>query len=380
MKDNEKKLKVAIFSDSFYPGVGGTERAVFEYAKTLSKTCDVAVFAPNYHRSDNISYPFKVFRAKSIAFGNNDFFALPKLDKKIKKALKGFSPDIIHNQTPGMMADFANGYAKKNNLPIIITLHTKYSFCYEEVIPFKFINKMIMKRIGRRIIPADRIFSVSYSMKNEMELYGVNKDFSVIKNGCEIKKSNEEEKQKNEIPQLLYVGLVAKRKNLEFSLKALSLLKKQGTDFVFHIIGRGKKNYFLKKAKKLGLENNVFFHGQKKPEELASFYKNADLFLFPSIFDTDGLVLIEAGAYNTPSVVLKNTGASERFVDCETGFISEQDEVSFANKITWCLNNREILLKVGKNSKTVVKGWDTVVEEYLKIYKEELLKKSVDKK
>ena len=124
----DKKLRVAIFTDSFYPGVGGTERAVFEYAKELSLVAEVAVFAPSYHREDKTEYPFLVYRSKSIAFGKNDMFAIPKLDRKLKRALINFKPDILHTQTPGMMADFANKMGKKLGVPVVCTIHTKYRY------------------------------------------------------------------------------------------------------------------------------------------------------------------------------------------------------------------------------------------------------------
>ncbi|MBQ9103739.1 MAG: glycosyltransferase [Clostridia bacterium] len=380
METNKKSLRVAIFTDSFYPGVGGTERAVFEYAKCLSNYAEVAVFVPSYHREDKTEYPFKVYRSKSIAFGKNDIFALPKLDKRLKKNLLDFNPNIIHTQTPGMMADFANKMGKKLGVPVVCTIHTKYRYCYEDALPFKFMVDGVIKRIIKRVNGADRLLVVSNSMGLELNDYGSKLPFTVIKNGCLYKSESEFVKPKNTTFNLLYLGLVAKRKNIQFSLKSLALLKEKGLPFTFNVVGRGADTkYFKKLSKKLGISNFVFFHGEVKGEKKKEFYKNADLFLFPSIFDSDGLVMLEAGAFDTPSLVLKGTGASERIIDNETGFVSKQTEKDFADKIEWILLHETERLKVGKNAKNNFTDWENTVSKYLKVYAEEINKKELTK-
>ena len=78
-------MKIALFTDSFFPGIGGTEKAVSHIALALSKENEVMVVAPDYHRIDERTYPFKVVRFKSIGVSQNDFWAMPFLSKKAKK-------------------------------------------------------------------------------------------------------------------------------------------------------------------------------------------------------------------------------------------------------------------------------------------------------
>ena len=122
-------MRIALFTDSFYPSIGGTENAVYKLASALSKEHEVAVFAPDGHNKSNKSFPFKVFRAKSIGVTKNDFWAFPYGSKKMKYSLEEFNPDVVHSHTMGMMASFANAYAKKKGIPSICTVHTKFRHC-----------------------------------------------------------------------------------------------------------------------------------------------------------------------------------------------------------------------------------------------------------
>ncbi len=370
-------MKIALFTDSFLPGVGGTENAVLNFANTLAKENEVMLFAPKYSREfDDNAYDFKIIRAKSIKITDNDFWAMPRSTKTIKKALDEFKPDILHSHTMGMMAGYANGYAKKHNIPSILTAHTKYGYCYRDALKSNLLSKIVLKHIIRRANNASRVCSCSYSMIDELKSYGGKKEVTVIKNGV-IRDLNQYTK-----PELtgdftfLYVGLISTFKNIEFSLRALSLVKKTRKDFKFKIIGQGPDiKKLTKKAKKLGLENNVEFIGVVRDRNLLNdYYANADLFLFPSIFDNDPLVVIESANRGTPALVLENTGASERLTDRVTGFISKPDETSFAQKILSLMNDRELIRKVGQNSDSINSSWEQATDKYINVYKEELAK------
>ena len=107
-------MRIALFTDSFLPGIGGTENVVLKLATELSKTHQVMVVAPNYHKFyDDDALPFKVVRSRSIKVSKNECWAMPGLGKRVKNALDEFKPDVLHAHTLGTMAGFANKYAKK---------------------------------------------------------------------------------------------------------------------------------------------------------------------------------------------------------------------------------------------------------------------------
>lgn len=375
-------MKIALFTDSFLPGIGGTENVVLRLAKELSKEHSVMVFAPDYHRpyEENLQLPFKVFRAKSIAFTKNECWALPSLTKNIVKVLDEFKPDILHTHTIGMMAGFANSYGKKNNIPVVCTVHTNFRACYKNVLKINLFVKILLAHVIKRANKADRVCSVSYKMIEELKSYGLKgKQVTIVRNGFEKPIEKEIIKEQNEKFTLLFVGMLADYKNIAFSLKCLKELKKMRSDFVFYIVGRGpQEKKFKKLVKKFGLGEEVIFTGAiTDKEQLKKIYGKSDLFLFTSLIDNDALVLMEAAQRDTPSLVIENTGSSERFTNDKTGFIVENDKKAVAKKIDELMEDREKLHTVGKNAKTVVVTWDKVSEEYLDIYKEEIEKKKI---
>lgn len=370
-------MKIALFTESFLPGVGGTENVVLRLAYEYSKEHEVVVFAPSYHRAyeENLSLPFKVVRARSIGI-KNDFRGFPSLTGKLKRAIEEFKPDVLHTHTLGAMASYANKYGKKHNIPVVCTIHTKFWYCYKNVFKLDFIASAILKFVINRANNADRVTSVSNSMIAEFKPFGLKKELTIIRNGNDLREVNIEEKTKNKRFTLLYAGMLVEYKNLTFSLKALAELKKRRFDFVFYMIGAGMHEKKYKKlVKKLGLENNVIFTGVIEKQKMSEYYKKADLVFFTSVADSEGLILIEGAENGTPSLVLEGTGASERFTDNETGFISKNDVNVVANRIEELMNNEELLRRVGRRAHEVCIPWENVAKQYLALYEEEIEKK-----
>ncbi len=370
-------MKIALFTDSFLPGSGGTENVVLRLATELSKQHSVMVFAPDYHReSGDAARPFAVVRAKSIKITGNDFWAMPAVTKRVKVALDSFAPDIIHTHTLGMMADYANKYGKKHGIPVVCTVHTKYKYCYEHAVKIPFIVNMVINRIAKRAINATRVTAVSNSMAKELREYGYKGDITIVKNGHDVKSITAVPSGKDHRFTLLYVGLLIDYKNLGFSFEVLKELKQRRDDFVFYVVGAGPDgDKYKKRVKKLGLQDNVVFTGRiTDREKLYQIYANADLMLFTSIVDTDGLVLLEGAEAGTPALVLEGTGSAERYVDGKSAFIVKNDKAAVVEKLSFLIDNPQIVKDVAKNALNVFASWEVISGEYLGIYREEIEK------
>ncbi|MGI6377797.1 MAG: glycosyltransferase [Bacilli bacterium] len=363
-----KSLKIGIFTDSFYPSVGGTETVVQKLASQLAKTNEVTVFCPASKKADDQNFNFKIVRAKATALSENDLYALPGLDSKFKKKLQDSDLDIIHCHTVSKMAGVGIKLAKKRNIPCVATIHTKFKTCYKSVSHSNLIANIMTKNLVRLINKASLVTTVSHNMKEELEGYGYKKEIKIINNGIDIEKIINTQKNKQALtkPLLIYVGRIEKYKNLDFSLKALKILKEQEMPFEFWLVGRGsKEKHYQKLINKLGLQDRCFLKGLMKQDELRKLFKQATLQLFPSTFDSDGLSVSEAMAYGTPSLVLKNTGASEKIIDGENGFTAENDINAYAKRISEILSNENLLNNI-KNHK--LKTWEEIANEYLNLY------------
>lgn len=374
-------MKIALFTDSFLPGIGGTENVVARLAELYSKDDEVMVFAPDYKSNfDDSKLKFKVVRSKSLKFSNSDFWAMPGISKNLKRQLSEFKPDIVHSHTVGMMAGFANKYAKKNNIPSICTVHTNFKVCYKDALKFNFLANILLRHVMKRPKKATAVTTVSNFMAKELKSYGIKQEIQVIRNGGNGKAYQNEVNSGKFV--FLFVGYLIEYKNVAFTLKALAEVKKTNSDFIFKIVGAGpdEKN-FRRQVKELGLEENVEFLGAiRDREKLNEVYASADVFLFSSVIDTDGIVIEESANAGVPSLVIKGTGASERLTDGVTGFKSEYSVKDYSEKILFLMQqDREFLREVGVSARGVYKSWEDIAKQYKNLYNS-LLKEKAGKK
>lgn len=95
------------------------------------------------------------------------------------------------------------------------------------------------------------------------------------------------------------------------------------------------------------------------------------MFLFPSTYDTSGIVVSEAAALKTPSIVIDGSNAQERIIDGINGFTCKETMQSFAEKIQTIVKDKENLKKVGEKAKqTLSLTWESVIDHVSKRYQE----------
>ena len=143
---NENKLKIAIFTENFYPGTGGAEKAIECLANEfVSEGHSVMVCAPKYwdceERGDYICN-----RTKSIKVEANSYLPLPNSSKEFKQNLDNFTPNIIHCNGNNTMLAFAVKYGKKHNIPVVYTAHTKLGMYVESQTHSKLLKNIYKKR------------------------------------------------------------------------------------------------------------------------------------------------------------------------------------------------------------------------------------------
>ena len=372
-------MKIALFTDSFFPGIGGTEKAVYHIALALSKDNEVMVVAPNYHRIDERTYPFKVVRFKSLGFSQNDFWAMPFLSKKAKKEIAEFAPDIIHCHTVGTTVAYANKYAKKHGVPLVYTVHTKFRYCYKKALKIGLFAEILLKFVMRRPKKADHLCSVCNSMKSELKSYGLGNPVTVVRNGCNFKKETPKPKDKTlgKI-NLIFVGLMVDFKRVPFILETAKRLKEKGVEVSLKLVGAGADlEKYKRQVKKLGIEKEAIFMGRiTNPEILKQEYQKSDLLIFPSVFDNAPLTVLEAGSLGVPSVVVKDSGASEALTDGVTGFTCDDNIDAFVDRIYELAFDKELLEKVSQNTGDIFNDWETSSKEYYKIYQDLIEKKN----
>lgn len=360
----DKKLKIAIGTESFPPTIDGISTVAKCYADIINeKHGEAVVVTPNVPTQQDYKFPYQIYRYKSLfTFGEGYPFGWP-FKKEFATDIIGMNFDILHSHTPIATSYFFRRINRLHRIPSVLTYHTKYEYDIDSRVHSYAVRQRGYGMILNNIKSADEVWVTSKGTSESLRKLGYEGDFVVMPNGCDLPKFDCTDdmramiRRKHNIPQgipvLLFVGRMMWYKNIRIILDSCKILKEQGRDFRMIMIGMGpEENQIKKYCTKLGLNDKVIFTGQLLDRhELQIYYGTADLQVFPSIFDTNGLVVREAAASATPSIVVADSCASEGIEDCKTGFLCLESARSVANVIDSVVDNKDLLNRVGHNAR-----------------------------
>lgn len=389
-----KKITVGLFNDSFFPLTDGVIMVVDNYARRLSNFCNVIVFVPNYlfSKFDDTTLPYKVVRCYSVDVPFLDYsLPIPKLDYKFIRNLNKYKLDIVHIHSPFSLGVAGLKYAKRHHIPCIATMHSQFKQDFKRALKSEMLANKFTYRLMKVYNKCDLCFAVNkevariyfeeYHYKTMPRVLLNATDMEPIENNNKVYKGLDKKYNiKWNEKVFLFVGRLNILKNILFIVDSLSVLKKKKPSLKFKMlfVGVGQDEDKLKeRIKELNLEKEVLLVGKIEDRiELASIYKRADLFLFPSVYDASSLVQIEAASQKTPGVFLKNTATSSTITDNVNGFLSDETVGAYSDKIIEVMENKELYKKVSDNAYyDLYRSWDKAVEEIYEIYKDLIDKK-----
>ena len=383
-----RRPRIGLFIDTFFPMVDGVIMVVDNYARRLQKYCDVTVFAPKGRKDyDDSQLPYKVVRCNSkfpLVFLDYDL-PLPNLDKKFKEELEKANLDLVHIHSPFSIGKLGVNYAKSHNIPVVATMHSQFKKDFRRAVKLEWVANLMVKKVMKVFNACDECWCMNKGCEILVRSYGFNGITKIIPNGTDLS-INEEIKElaqniKNQYAPngekiLISVGRIDKLKNLDLTFEVAKELKLKGFKYHLLILGTGKDlEYFKQKVKNLGIEEDVTFLGKiTDATQKSAYYMASDLHVFPSLYDTDGIVKIEAAAFNTPTIFSKESMANTNCKDGENGYISEFDKDAFAKKILEIFSNEEQYKTVCLNCHNdIYITWDqilnTVLERYITLMK-----------
>jgi glycosyltransferase involved in cell wall biosynthesis len=350
--------------------------------KTLGPTYVVTPYVPNYEDTE----PFKVIRFLSMPTIVRPPYriGLPDLDLRLQYILKNRDFSIVHAHSPFAAGIFARRVAKARGIPIVATFHSKYRDDFQRIFAIKSIVNDQIKRIVDFYYSVNHVWVPQESVVKTLREYGYKGPYEVMENGIDmtpVKDIAEYWKRGADylkLPEGLHVGLYVGQhileKNLEFLVRSLPHVMQALPDFRMVFVGDGyAKNQLRNLVDDLGIGDKIIFHNVVFDREvLKSIYARSDIFLFPSLYDTASLVVREAAALKTPSVLIQGANAAEAIKDGVNGYLSENDIEGFAHRVVQALSNqgeREKIAEMAQNS--LCRTWEDVVLEvkdrYLKI-------------
>jgi glycosyltransferase involved in cell wall biosynthesis len=337
--------------------VNGVSTSIRTFTEQLQKLGHyVHLIAPdygqdNYGTTDDETWITRV-PARSIYFDPEDKLMKYGEVLRLLPTLKNNKFDLIHIHTP-FVAHYAGlKLGKLLNLPVVETYHTFFEDYLHHYLPWipTFAARGLARLISKnQCNQVDAIVAPSQPMLDVLRAYGINTQAKVIATGLQSHSFSEANgevfREKYGIPllrpMLLYVGRVAFEKNIDFLIRVVKLLSEEMPEVLLVITGEGLAETSLRAlVKRLGIENNVQFIGYlDRNTELNACYKAADIFVFASKSETQGLVLLEAMAQGTPVVAIAELGTASILVEGQGAMIANEDTQEFAQRTQHLLLN-----------------------------------------
>ena len=388
------KITIGLFIDTFFPMIDGVTMVVDNYAKRLTKYANVIVFAPEYPKAqyDDSKFLYKVVRCKSVKMPIIDYsLPMPKIDKKFMHELNNTKLDIVHIHSPFTIGKIGVESAKKNNVPAIATMHSQYKKDFLRAVKFEPLANLLTKVIIRQYNKCDECWAVNseiakiyyeeYKYKKLPKVMGNATDMKLVENMEQAKKLiNEKYNISPDEEVFLFVGRINNLKNVFLIANSLKILKeKYNPKFKMLFVGSGQDEDELKSIiDKNNMNQDIIMCGKISDRELlANIYARADLFLFPSLYDASSIVQIEAASQKTPTLFVEGAATTATITENVNGFISQNNEEDFAEKINEIINNKALYDSVCENVyKDIYINWDSqvskVFDSYMEIISERL--------
>lgn len=324
-------MRIAFFTNNYKPFVGGVPIAIELLADRLRRRGHrVYIFAPEYEEETEDEPD--VFRSFSLKNFNRSSFSLPIPNLEPYRRFGELQVEVVHVHHPFLLGQTGMFLARSENLPLVFTYHTQYEK-YAHYLPFdeKVVEEVAVKLSTRFANCCDAVIAPSSDIKSMLLERGVSVPIRVIPTGVDLgrfrkgrgKLLREQFSIPSEDKVLLFVSRLAKEKNIEFLLECYSKLSAEIANLWFVVVGSGDHEEQLRrKARSTPSPERVIFTGTLQGEELVSAYRGADLFVFASTTETQGMVVLEAMAGGLPVVAVDAPGVRDVVVDGENGFLA----------------------------------------------------------
>jgi 1,2-diacylglycerol 3-alpha-glucosyltransferase len=353
-------MKVGIFTDSYKPYTSGVVTSISTFKEELNKLGhEIYIFAPSYPNYEDEEAG--VYRYFSMSSPTNPDFALAiPVYPGMHMLLKKLDLDIIHVHSPFTMGRVGMHWANRQHVPLIFTYHTLYDQ-YAHYVPVaqELVKEMALRFSNNFCNQCDHIIVTSEEIRRLLNSYEITTPITVIPTGVPLHKfqgARQDWIRKNyNIPRenkiLLFVGRLTKEKNLPFLIQTFKLIKNKMPHTSLVLTAQGPLEEELKQMVAdlgLDLQEDVIFTGAQPFDTLVDIYYSSDLFVFSSMTETQGLVLIEAMAAGLPVVAVRAYGVQDMVDHGINGILTECNQDEFAQAVIGLLSDPK-LYKYYKN-------------------------------
>ncbi|WP_051390409.1 MULTISPECIES: glycosyltransferase family 1 protein [Sediminibacillus] len=368
-------MKIAIITETFLPSTDGVVTRLTEAIKYLRKlNHEVVVIAPDLGVYEYKGAVVEGVKTTTMPFYRYRPFSLPQ--KKVKRILEKHQPDLVHVVNPALVGAAGVHYAEKLGFPLIASYHThvpKYLDYYKLYRPLKPIFWSYFRKLHNK---AELNLCTSVTIQKELqekEFFNVH----VWKRGVDIEKYHPDhysEAMRSRLTNnqkdkklLLFVGRLA----IEKEIHKLKPLLETREDVCLAIVGDGPAREELEQVFK---GTNTLFTGFMHGQELSEAFASADAFVFPSITETLGLVILESMASGLPVIAAESGPTMEQIDHGRTGLLFENENTDSMIQTLNHLEKPEELKQMKRNARLEAEkfSWEKPSQQLMQFYEQTL--------
>jgi len=378
-------LKILMISDVYFPRVNGVSTSIASFRDVLARAGhSVTLVCPDYPVGQMEESGVIRVRSRSVPGDPEDRMMRFRDALALTPRLAGQAFDLIHVHTP-FVAHYAGiRLSRRLGIPVVATYHTlfeEYLHHYVRWMPGRWLRFAARRFSVRQCHQLSALVAPSHAMREALARYGVTTPMAVIPTGLALETFTRPPQGGDfraryglppETRLLLYVGRAAFEKNIGFLIGMLPRVLAEHPSARLVITGEGPAQAALAhQAREAGLAEAVVFLGYlDRDGPLQAAYRAADVFVFASRTETQGLVLLEAMALGTPVVSSAVMGTREVLVDGEGCLIAEEDPDDFAQKVNRLLVDEALRRALGERGCAYAANWheDARAGELIELY------------
>jgi 1,2-diacylglycerol 3-alpha-glucosyltransferase len=354
-------VRIALFTNNYLPFCGGVTISVETLRQGLESSGHEAwVFGPRLTGAADVS--LKVVRYPSIPVATYPEFALAvPYSRRIDRLVTALDFDVIHAHHPFLLGPAARRLARRNRRPLIFTYHTRYEkYAHYVPLPLGLVQAAALRISAAFAARADAVLAPSAVIRDELHARGVRTPIAVVPTGVDLQRFRPGDRAAarrslgvgDGAPLVLYVGRLDREKSVDRVLSAFERVASTLPGAQLALVGQGTETERLRRmAGNLPVAGRIRFLGLRPHDSLAECYQAADVFLFASETETQGLVLAEAAACGLPAVAVDAPGCDEVVRDGDTGILTKGEPAALAEAVIGLLLDPERRRAMGRRAR-----------------------------
>jgi glycosyltransferase involved in cell wall biosynthesis len=377
-------MRILKISDVYFPRVNGVSTSIRTFAhEFIRRGHQVTLIAPAYPSELEDDFPIRRVPSRYLAVDPEDRMMRAGAIRALLPQLRAERYDLLHIHTPFVAHYQGLGLARRLGIPTVESYHTYFEEYLDKYLPW--LPRALLRFAARRFsvsqcAAVDALVVPTQPMLEVLQGYGVRGRTAVIPTGIPDEAFDHGDgtrfRQRHGIaanrPLLLYVGRVAHEKNLEFLLEVLSQVRRQHPEVLLVIAGEGPARPSLeRRVQRQELAEQVRFVGYlERVQDLPDCYAAADVFVFASRTETQGLVLLEAMKLGVPVVSTAVMGTAEIMRDGRGGLVAAEDATAFAAQIGRVLADPDLRQRLQQEARIKAREWSApaTAERMLALY------------